>query len=113
MSMLAGRYFAVGQRENAVSWMDRAIELAKKNPQMASAVPQFEQQRNHFAGAQNQPQPGANPYYAPAPGRWFQTGEFSNTQGVRLGNRPVPGGVFSTTGPPAPPPPPPPPPPKQ
>ena len=110
MSMLASRYFAFGQREAAVSWMDRAIELAKKNPQTASAVQQFEQQRNHFASPQSQPQPGANPYYAPAPGRWFNTGEVSNTQGVRLGNRPVPGGVLSTAGTPVPPPPPPPPP---
>lgn len=110
MSMLASRYFTLGQREAAVSWMDRAIESAKKNPHTASAVQQFEQQRNHFASSQNQPQPGANPYYAPASGRWFNTGEFSNSQGARLGGRPMPGGVLSTGGTPAPPPPPPPPP---
>jgi tetratricopeptide (TPR) repeat protein len=107
MSTLAGRYFAVGQRENAVSWMDRAIELAKKNPHTASAVQGFEQQRNHFASSQNQVQPSANPFYGPAPGRWFNTGDFSTTQGVRLGNRAVPGVGSPTTGTPLPPPPPP------
>ena len=83
MSMLAARYFAVGNRENAVSWMDRAIESARKDPRAVFLVQQFEQQRNHFANAQSQPQPGASPFYGVAPGRWFDTSGYSAPAGIR------------------------------
>ena len=107
MSTLASRYFAAGQRENAVSWMNRAIEFARKSPQAASLVPQFTQQRDHFANAQNQAQPGANPFYGAAPARWFDTSAYSTTHGTSIGSRPVPAGVGSAGGGPLPSPPPP------
>lgn len=93
MSALAGRYFAVGQRENAIVWMDKTIELASKHPQTAMMIQGFEQQRSHFANAQNQPHSGGGPFYAPGGARWFDTSGFSGTQGTLLGNRPVPSSV--------------------
>src|SRR5688572_9720322 len=83
MSMLGARYFAVGQREKAVSWMDREIEYARKDPRAGFLVQQFEQKRNHFANAENQPQPGGNPFYGVAPGRWFDRSGYSGPAGVR------------------------------
>ncbi len=106
MNMLASRYFAVGQRENAVAWMDRSIALARKNPQAASMVQHFEQQRNHFADSQIQPQAGGLRINGGSPMRWFDASEAS-AQGSRLGGGPIPAGIIKlSTGSPVPPPPP-------
>jgi tetratricopeptide (TPR) repeat protein len=81
MNQLAYRYHAAGQREKAVAWMDRAIELARKNPQTAPMVHDLEELRS----------------------------EFATKQSNGLVNRTVPAGIIrSTIGSPVPPPPPPP-----
>lgn len=111
MSSLATRYFAVGQRENAVAWMDKAIDLARRNPQMTPMVQGFQHQRAHFANEQVQPSAGGSPFFGAASGRWFNGVGASGVAGSRLGY-PMPGVIGSPMAMPAPPPPPPPPPPK-
>lgn len=111
MNQLANRYRAVGQREKAVAWMDRAIELARKNPQTAPMVQHLEEQRSNFANGPMQPQASGVQFYGGGETGWFDTGAFATVQRNGFGNRAVPAGIIrSTIGNPVPPPPPPPPP---
>jgi hypothetical protein len=90
MHVLAGRYFAVGQRENAIAWIDRAIEAARKNPQGASMLQMLEQQRNHFANSPTQrPQAGTPFFQGSSRNGWFGSGESPTTQGARLRGQPA------------------------
>lgn len=52
MQILATRYAANGQRDNAVVWIDRAIEVAKKNPQLANNLPHLQESRAIYAAPQ-------------------------------------------------------------
>lgn len=101
MSMFASRYYVVGQVENAVSWMDKAIELARKSPQTAAQVQQLEAQRKNYASNPGQAPAGASPFFGRSPSGVVPSGEYSSTIGVRLGAvPPVPAPPSPATPPP-------------
>ncbi len=102
MHLLAGRYFAVGQRENAIAWMDRAIEAARKNPHGASMLQMLEQQRKHFVASPAQAPQAGGPFFrgpsgGPSRNGWFDSSEYSTIQGARLQGGPAPASVIRST----------------
>lgn len=81
--------------DEALTWMDRAIEIARALPDAGSHLPAMIQNREMIVQAQQAP-PGG-PFYGPSgavgssAGRWFDSDRFQRTDGTRLSGTPTRG----------------------
>jgi hypothetical protein len=103
---MANRASQNRQFDKALSWIDRAIEVARTLPDASLQLPGMVQNRAQIAQAKDAP-PGG-PFYAPSgvptkgDGRWFNSDRLQRADGTRLGNVPAgaplvgPQGVISS-----------------